>query len=147
MFDEYVEYIKTKCRESINNASSQPDTSTVGKNIWDEGIALRFYSGFWSNNTNITLLLMDDGALRIQLYVYNIPDDKVSELNNCLDLDKLEYPNAWIESKTIRCFGFFDRDNEADIFAEIERLTKKLNRYFQLQSIKQNELDLITETA
>ena len=68
--------------------------------------------------------------LRVQFYVYGVEEAKVTKLKEAIDRDKYTAP-PWIESRTIQCFGFFDRLNEKEdeIFSEITDLAKRLKGF------------------
>ena len=129
MLGEYIEYMREKGLEVINSVSGKNDIAFSKQQDWGEkGTALRLISKDWGKGTNITLLLGRDGFFRIQFYVYEIPDEEINNLKGHIDQDK--YKEYWVESKTVRCFGFFDRNTEDEIFSEIDDLAKKLNAYF-----------------
>ncbi len=129
MLDEYIQHIRLKGLESINTASEKSDIAFSKQHNWGEhGIALLLLSKDWDDNTNITLLLSRDGSFRIQLYVYNIPDEKVNDLKKTIIHDRIN--DYWVQSNNIRCFGYFDSIDENETFSEIQNITKKLDSYF-----------------
>jgi len=128
MHNEYIEHIKVKGLEVINSVSKNNDIAFSKQHNWESGIALRLISKDWDNQTNITLLLMKDGVLRLILYVYDITDERVDVLKK--NIDQKKYSEYSVESRTIRCFGSFDSRNEDEIFSEIGLLAKRLNTFF-----------------
>ena len=126
---EYVRHMKERGCDALRNAScSNPYTQ---EHSWGtDGIALRFLSTDLGPKTNIALVLRRDGMLRIQFYVYGVEDAKVPKLMEVIDLSKYTAP-PWTESRTIQCFGFFDRVNEKEdeIFSEITDLAKRLKGF------------------
>ena len=131
MRGEYVRHMKERGCDALRNAScSNPYTQ---EHSWGaDGIALRFLSTDLGPKTNIALVLRRDGLLRIQFYVYGVEEAKVPKLKEAIDFNK--YPaHPWIESRTIQCFGFYDRANreqeEDEIFSEITDLAHRLRRF------------------
>ena len=131
MRGEYVRHMKERGCDALRNAScSNPYTQ---EHSWGaDGIALRFLSTDLGPKTNIALVLRRDGMLRIQFYVYGVEEAKVPKLKEAIDFNK--YPaHPWIESRTIQCFGFYDRANreqeEDEIFSEITDLAHRLRRF------------------
>ena len=126
---EYVRHMKERGCDALRNAScSNPYTQ---EHSWGaDGIALRFLSTDLGPKTNIALVLRRDGMLRIQFYVYGVEEAKVPKLMEVIDLSKYTAP-PWTESRTIQCFGFFDRVNEKEdeIFSEITDLAKRLKGF------------------
>ena len=126
---EYVRHMKERGCDALRNAScSNPYTQ---EHSWGaDGTALRFLSTDLGPKTNIVLVLRRDGMLRIQFYVYGVEEAKVPKLMEVIDLSKYTAP-PWIESRTIQCFGFFDRVNEKEdeIFSEITDLAKRLKGF------------------
>ena len=126
---EYVRHMKERGCDALRNAScSNPYTQ---EHSWGaDGTALRFLSTDLGPKTNIVLVLRRDGMLRIQFYVYGVEEAKVTKLKEAIDRDKYTAP-PWIESRTIQCFGFFDRVNEKEdeIFSEITDLAKRLKGF------------------
>ena len=126
---EYVRHMKERGCDALRNAScSNPYTQ---EHSWGaDGIALRFLSTDLGPKTNIVLVLRRDGMLRIQFYVYGVEEAKVPKLMEVIDLSKYTAP-PWTESRTIQCFGFFDRVNEKEdeIFSEITDLAKRLKGF------------------
>ena len=126
---EYVRHMKERGCDALRNAScSNPYTQ---EHSWGaDGTALRFLSTDLGPKTNIVLVLRRDGMLRIQFYVYGVEEAKVPKLMEVIDLSKYTAP-PWTESRTIQCFGFFDRVNEKEdeIFSEITDLAKRLKGF------------------
>ena len=123
---EYVQHLKERGCDALRDAAcSNPQTQ---EHSWGaDAIALRFLSADLGPKTNIALVLRRDGMLRVQFYVYGVEEAKVTKLKEAIDRDKYTAP-PWIESRTIQCFGFFDRVNEREdeIFSEITDLAKRL---------------------
>lgn len=88
---------------------------------------MRLISREWGSKTNITLLLKRDGSLTIQIYVYDLSDERVDDLRK--HIDETKYQKFWTEAKTIRCFGSFDVSNHDKVFDEIIDVAKKLNEF------------------
>ena len=126
---EYVRHMKERGCDALRNAScSNPYTQ---EHSWGaDAIALRFLSADLGPKTNIALVLRRDGMLRVQFYVYGVEEAKVPKLMEVIDLSKYTAP-PWTESRTIQCFGFFDRVNEKEdeIFSEITDLAKRLKGF------------------
>lgn len=133
MLNEYIEHVKSEGKNLINNAkaASSNVASEVKQHNWGkDGVALRLNSKDWGNNTNITLLLRRDGSFRIQIYIYDVLDNDVAHFKKYIDQTK--YTKDWTESGTIRCFGFFDKDNSEQqlIYDEVKDLAGRLNKYY-----------------
>jgi hypothetical protein len=129
MVNEYIEHMKKMGVEALSSVSDKNDIAYARQNDWgDDGIALRLISSEWDDKSNITLLLRKEGTFTIQFYVYDIPDDQVEKLKGYIDTEK--FKKFWTESQTIRCFGFFNSDDEKIIFEEIRMVAKRLNEFY-----------------
>lgn len=126
MHEEYVQYIIALITESMAANTTPPH---IRRHNWPEGLALRVSLEHWKEETNITLLLVKDGALRIQAYIYNIHDSALDLLRQHVDSEK--YEHFWTESKKIRCFGFFDSNSIEEVLNEMNELAMRINAFYE----------------
>ena len=125
---EYIDHMTEHGCDALRNADCR-DPHSRQHNWGRDGIALRFHSADWGPKTNITLLLRRDGGLRILLYVYDIEDTDIANLK--ASIDGVKYEKHWLESSSIQCFGFFDRTDHGEIFAEITALANRLRGFHE----------------
>lgn len=130
MLKEYRIYMENRGREAIRVASGQKEdiASSKEEGPWDIGIPLRLLSRAWGTKTNITLVLKKDGSLTIQIYVYDVADEKVIDLRK--HIDETKYKKFWTEAKTIRCFGYYEECSHDKVFLEIIEVAKRLNEFY-----------------
>ena len=138
MVKEYITEVKRQGCEAIRLASDD-----VNRNIFDkehdwggDGKAIRLLDQYWGGKTNITLLLVPDGTFRIQLYVYNIANENLAELNEYINNAK--FNEFWTEQKSIRCFGFINCKDIKNALLEVKEVAVLLNNYFSNKSIVNN---------
>lgn len=128
MLSDYITYMSNKGKEIIKSLSNKKIATSKQDDWRKEGVAIRLKSNDWDSNTNITLLLIPNGKLRIQIYVYDISDDNVNSLREYININK--YSKYWAEQHTIRCFGYFDNVDHDIIFNEIADVARSLNNFF-----------------
>ncbi len=98
-------------------------------NNWAGAQVIRLFSSKWGKRTNIACVLRDTGTFYLVRYVYDIPDDKLTDLRKRLDPAD-EYTHK-TESKTIRAFedqaGYTDSKSA---MAAVGKAAKLLNDYY-----------------
>lgn len=98
MLSDYITYMSNKGKEIIKSLSNKKIATSKQDDWRKEGVAIRLKSNDWDSNTNITLLLIPNGKLRIQIYVYDISDDNVNSLREYININK--YSKYWERGTT-----------------------------------------------